>query len=793
MVTVFITEKPSVAQEYKKVLGVTQRGKTDGYIEGHSSYLNKDVIITWAFGHLVSICSPEEHDVKWGGKWADVPLPIIPSTFQYKPLKGSIQQYNIVKKIYKRNDLEAIYYAGDSGREGIYIQALIRNKIFGGRDPQCDERVVWIDSFTDAEIKRGITQAKPYHDYDNMIQSGYARAISDWLIGMNFTIGLTVKCKGSTINTGRVMTPTLAMVVNRQNEIDNFVKTDYYGVSAKLSDTEVNWKAVKESRFFESDELYNESGFLKAENADALIAEFNSDKNLTIAEVKTQQKSELAPLYFNQTDLQAFCSKAFKIPPSKTLEIAQRLYEKKLTTYPRTSARVISTAVAKDLKARKGFNIPSKYIDDKQIVDHYAIIPTFEGNAQSLPADEKRVYDAIYNRFMDSMKPAYEYTAVNVTYKHSNGEYFFDSFKNVTQTGWKKVSEEDMVKRNVPSKGITVPVIEFAKRNMETTPPSSYTTGTLVSEMEKAGKFVDDKELKSVLKGSGLGTDATRAGIIEKLIEKNFISVEGKSQKVAPTALGKAVIPIVAKYDEQLVSPVKTAEMETTLSSIADGTKNYDEYIREVEMYVSETIDNIKEHVGEDSLAGVSGNGGGESTDLPPCPHCGGELGNGNWGIYCKAKCGANLTKVFGHELSEKQVIGLLNGKSCTYTANGRKTTVLPELAENSYNGKTYYNWKTGNENSGGNGSSSSEDLPNCPHCGEKLKKGNWGIYCPAKCGASLTKVFGHELSEKQILGLLNGKGCSYTANGKKTNVLPELVENEWNGKISYVWKSERG
>lgn len=791
MKTIFITEKPSVAQEYKNVLGVKPNGKHNGYIEGHSDYLGKDVIITWAVGHLISICSPEEHDEKWGAKWKDIPLPIIPSKFQYKPIPSVYDQFKVVKSIYTRNDIEAIYYAGDSGREGIYIQALIRNKIFGGRDPKFDEKVVWIDSFTDKEIKRGIREAKPYHDYDNMIQSGYARAISDWLIGMNFTIGFTVACKGSTINTGRVMTPTLAMVVNRQNEIDNFVKTDYYGIAARLSDRDVNWKAVKESRFFEADELYNENGFLKSSDAENLINEFKQDMSLRIADVKQQKKSELAPLYFNQTDLQAYCSKNFKISPSDTLAAAQRLYEGKYTTYPRTSARVISTAVAADLKARKGFNIPSKYIDDKQIVDHYAIIPTFEGNANNLSGLDRKIYDAIYNRFMDSMKPAYEYISVSVTYQHSNGEFFFDSFKNITQAGWKYVKPEEMTQSEIPDKGVTVKVNEFAKRNLETTPPSAYTTGSLVSEMEKAGKYVDDKEFKSILKGSGLGTDATRADIIKKLIEKNFISVD-KNQKVTPTSLGKAVIPVIAKYDEQLVSPVKTADMETKLSDISSGEKNYDEYIREVETYVEETVNRIQG--GNETLEGVS-NTSGDAVELPACPHCGGELKKGNYGIYCSAKCGMNLTKVFGHELSEKQVIGLLNGKSCSYTANGKKTNVNPEVVANEYNGKTYYNWSTGNGASASSGASnnSSSDLPKCPHCGGELKRGNFGIYCSAKCGANLTKVFGHELTEKQVLGLIEGKSCSFTANGKKTNVLPEMTENQWNGKTYFNWKTERG
>lgn len=790
MPTIFITEKPSVAQEYKRILQVSG-GTGDGYIEGKSGYLGKDVIITWAVGHLISIAQPNEQDEKWNVKWAEMPMPIIPSNFKYKPIPSSAKQFQIVKKLFRRNDIDAIYYAGDSGREGIYIQALIRNSVFGGKDPKFDERVVWINSFTETEIKRGIKEAKPYHDYDKMIQSGYARAISDWLIGMNFTIALSLACKGKAINTGRVMTPTLAMIVNRQNEIDNFVKTDYYGVSADIG-KEINWKAVKESRFFESDELYNENGFLKEQDCDKLIAEFVKDMSLTVSDVKVQKKSELAPLFFNQTDLQSYCSKTFHISPSDTLAIAQELYEEKYTTYPRTSARVISTAVAQDYKKRFGYNIPSKYVDDSQIEDHYAIIPTFEGNADKLTGLKAKVYNAIHKRFMDSMKPAFEYDAVSVTYRHSNGEFFFDSFKNITQTGWKFVEETEKVHYDVPAKGLTVKVSAFNKRNLETTPPTAYTTGSLVAEMEKAGKYLDDKELKSVLKGvKGIGTDATRAGIVKKLIDKEFILVDSK-QKVTPTAFGKAIIPIVAKYDEQLVSPAKTAEMETKLSDIANGNISYNSYISEVESYVADTTKRIQSGSG-DSLVGVQGATYGSKAapsnePLPNCPHCGAELTYGKFGIYCTNKCGVSLTSVFKKELTDKQIRTLLSGKEIVLKDGNRQQVILPELTANEYQGKTFYNWTVKGSQQSENGST---DLPPCPHCGGKLTVGANGIYCTEKCGAGLSKVYGVTLSDEQVKKLLNGEAISYKANGRETTVYPELVANEYQGKTYYNWKNE--
>ena len=788
MKTVFITEKPSVAREYKRILGVSSGGG-DGYIEGYSQMLGKDVIITWAVGHLVTIAQPQEQDEKWGATWSTMPMPIIPQTFKYKPIASAAKQFKVVQSIYKRDDIECIYYAGDSGREGIYIQALIRNQIFKNKDPKCDEKVVWINSFTDAEISRGIREAKPYHDYDNMIASGYARAIDDWLIGMNFTIALSVACKGKAINTGRVMTPTLAMVVQRQNEIDNFVKTSYYGVQADTEQGLLNWKAIEGSKFFESDELYNENGFLKRSKAEELYGEFSLDKKLTAVDVKVEHKKDYAPAFFNQTDIQAFCSKALNISPSQTLQITQELYEAKLTTYPRTSARVISEAVAGEL-AKKGYHIPKmkKYIDDSKIEDHYAIIPTFEGDASSLTGLKEKVYNYILKRFMDTMKPPFEYDAVSATYQHSNGEYFIGSFKNVTNKGYKERLEDDeQSQREIPVKGKTLTVSEFVIKDMETTPPSPYTTGSLAVEMEKAGKFVDDKDMKTVLKESkGIGTSATRADIIEKLIKKEFIVVD-KKQKIEPTAFGKAIIPIIAKYDEQLVSPAKTAELEMELSDISNGKSSYNDHIASMEKYVAETVERIRAGKG-DSLVGVQGATFGSkvstsSEPLPKCPHCKGELAIGNYGIYCKNKCGVNLTKIKGVELTEKQSRKLLDGKEIVLKNGAREIVILPQLSANEYEGKTYYNWTVKMNNL--------TDLPKCPHCGGNLKSETYGICCENKCGANLSKVYGYSLSDEQIKKLLNGETITYTDKGRTTTVYPELVPNEYNGKTYFNWKSE--
>ena len=436
MSIIVITEKPSVAEEYQKVLKLGDSYKGKGYFEDYSPVMKSNVIITWAVGHLIEICKPEEQNDAWSGFWSKEKLPMIPKTFKYKPQENTEKQFKIVKSLYTRSDIDCIYYAGDSGREGIYIQALIRNQIFKTA-PKFPEKVVWIDSFTEQAILNGIQTAKPYSHYQSMIDSGYARAIADWLIGMNFTESFTLT-SGTLINVDRVLTPTLAMVVHRQEEIDNFVKTDYYGVKA---DKFASWKAVKESHYYDSPLLYNDTGFKKKETADTLANECNLDRHLTVEQTKVQTKTEYAPYLFNLADLQAYCSKHFKISPAKTLEYAQSLYEKKFTTYPRTDCRFLSTAVADDLKAR-GYLIPKRYIDDSKVTDHYAIIPTLQGNTSVLSGTEKQVYDAIKKRFDDTMKPPFIYDAVSVTYLHKNGERFFESYRIVKQKGFKEDDKE---------------------------------------------------------------------------------------------------------------------------------------------------------------------------------------------------------------------------------------------------------------------------------------------------------------------------------------------------------------
>ena len=672
MKTIFITEKPSVAQEYKKVLKINAKSKTDGFVEGFSPVLNKNVVITWAVGHLIDICPPELQNEEWGGRWSKEKLPMIPKQFKYEPQKNTIKQYRVVKSLYTDKDVNEIYYAGDSGREGIYIQALIRNQIFKTKPSNITEKVVWIDSFTEDEILRGIKEAKPYSHYQPMIDAGYARAIADWLIGMNFTQGFTLT-SNKLINTGRVMTPTLAMVVKRQEEIDNFVKTDYYGIKANDN---IYWTADENSRYFNSPDLYNENGFIKKAKAEELLNEFNKDKKLKVENVKVQEKKEYAPYLFNLADLQNYCSKMFKISPAQTLSYAQSLYEKKLTTYPRTDSRFLSTAVAKDYMS-KGYSVPKRYVDDSKVTDHYAIVPTFYGKSSSLDGLEKKVYDAILRRFMDTLKPPYVYDSVSVVYVHSNKEHFYETFKKVKQYGFKAKAgedgldiekDEDENDKEIPQKGSCIKT-NFEIRNLETKPPVSYTTGSLIMAMEKAGKLIEDEELREQIKTCGIGTSATRAAIIEKLAEKQFIKIDNK-QKVMPTEFGKAVIPVIAKADETLISPVKTADMESSLHAIAEGKLSLNEYIKFINEYVSSTTKAI---LSDNKTKFSSYNN--KTSKSYKCPCCDREIKLGRYGWYCECKFSLGL-EVCGHKMKETDLEDLITkGKTklCSFTSKQGK------------------------------------------------------------------------------------------------------------------------
>lgn len=771
-----------MAQDYKRVLKVSSSGKTNGYIEGHSSVLGKDVIITWAVGHLIAISQPEKQNPAWEGTWKKENLPMIPNPFKYEAIKNTYSQYKVVKEQYTRKDIDAIYYAGDSGREGIYIQALIRNQIFKTA-PKVEERVVWLNSTTDESIIKGIKEAKPYSSYQLMIDSGYMRAISDWLIGMNFTEAFTLT-SGTLIHVGRVMTPTLAMVVNRQYEIDNFVKTPYFGIKA---DKFANWKAVKGSRFFESDDLYNENGFLKREAANTLIDELNNSKKLMVEDTKVTTQTEYAPYLFNLADLQAYCTKHFYISPTQTLSVVQSLYEKKFTTYPRTDCRFLSSAVAADLQ-KQGYNVPKRYIDDRKVTDHYALIPTFHGNAEELEGLEKSIYEAIRKRFTDTMLPPYIYDAVVVTYIHQNGERFFENFRLVKQLGFKEnvkdIAEEkediedDISDKPIPQKGSVVNVEAFNINEMETKPPVAYTTGSLITAMEKAGKLIDDEELRKQIKICGIGTPATRDAIIKNLINRNYITVD-KKQKVAPTEFGKQVISIVAKYDKALVSPEKTADMEASLNAVATSELSKEGYQEKIVYYVSRTTQRIlDENKLNLSAFSPTSDKATMSKELT-CPCCGDKMKVGKFGWYCGCKFSIGL-EISGHKMKEKDVEDLCvkgrTKKLSFKSKSGKPFTAYLAVDTAEHKAKFVFDEaQTDGKTASGEGEAQSADTrPKkvfaCPICNQTMNSGTSGLYCD--CGLRVYReINGHKMTAKEIETLFAcGRldGLSFTSRAGK-------------------------
>lgn len=672
MKTIIITEKPSVARDYASIL-LNRSNKQTGFIEGHSELLNKDVIITWAVGHLVLLGSVDEQReqkiVKKTDeyKWNQTELPIIPQTWFYKPSFQTLDQYKIIKTLYKSSDVEEIIYAGDSGREGIYIQALIRNLIFGDGTienahvpSRITESVVWIDSQTEDEIRRGIRERKPYHSFDTMIAAGYERAKRDWLMGMNFSRAYTIKTN-VLIAAGRVMSPTLNMIVSRQEEIDNFVPTFYYGIKANMETYNPIWKTDKDSKYFESELMYNDSGFLKKEDADKLLNELSTDNHLTISDVSISEKKEYAPFLYNLADLQEECSKLFHISPTETLQIAQSLYEKRMTTYPRTDARVLTTSVANELSL-KGYHIPAKYINNSKVTDHYAIIPTFQKSTFSSELEEK-VYLLIYKRFIAITKPPYIYDAVKLRFSHQNGEHFYMDGRVDKSLGYKELYTNELITFPIPTKGTVYPVNAFELNEGQTKPPVAYTTGTLIKAMEKAGRTIEDEELREQIKTCGIGTSATRDNIITKLQKNQYINVD-KKQKVSPTELGKQIITIMKTIDTTFINPEKTAEMEAELNEISEGNISLENAFINTKFYITDIVAQIQN--GQFNKIAHPTSKGKETHNSFTCPYCNGELVNGLYGYWCKTN--KDFKSFGGHKLTETDVKAIITkGKTKAY------------------------------------------------------------------------------------------------------------------------------
>ena len=656
--SLYIAEKPSVAQEFAKALKLNTR-RQDGYLE------SEDSIVTWCVGHLVTMSYPEEYDPALK-KWSLQTLPFIPTRFKYEVIPSVAKQYKIVAGLLNRPDVETIYVCTDSGREGEYIYRLVEQQAqVHGKN----RRRVWIDSQTEEEILRGIREAKDLSEYDNLASAAYLRAKEDYLMGINFSRLLTLKYGNSisnylgtdysVVSVGRVMTCVLGMVVRREREIREFIETPFYRILATIGEQgqtfEGEWRAVKGSKWFESFDLYKENGFKEREKAQQVIDYLTQEQPVIgqIASIEKKKEKKNPPLLFNLAELQNECSKRFKISPDETLKIAQELYEKKLTTYPRTDARVLSTAVAKEIHknlnglmkyepavlflqeivefgSHKGL-AKTRYVNDKQITDHYAIIPTGQGigNLRGMSPLGEKVYQVVCRRFLSIFYPAAIYQKYSIVLERKN-EQFFANFKVLSEPGYLKVADVNLAKKNsiqetfsdekeensvqadernteIPKVGRTLllQVLADLKKNDiltiadlkvkegETSPPKRYTSGSMILAMENAGQLIEDEELRAQIKGSGIGTSATRAEILKKLVSIKYLGLNQKTQVITPSLLGEMVYEVVDHSIRQLLNPELTASWEKGLTYVAEGSITSDEYMEKLERFVAMRTVNV--------------------------------------------------------------------------------------------------------------------------------------------------------------------------------------------------------
>ena len=712
-----ITEKPSVAQEFARILGVS--GRNDGYIE------NSDYVITWCVGHLVEMVYPEVYDEKYK-KWKLEDLPFLPKEYKYDVIPAVSKQYDVVHKMLHREDIDTVYWAGDAGKEGQTIEENIR--MYGGVRKGMKELRVWIDSQTEEEIKRGIREAKPMSDYANLGKSGIMRTIEDYAMGINFSRAMSVKY-GNLLNdaagtrsytaiaVGRVMTCVLGMVVIREREIRNFVETPFYRVVGSFTDAniEAEWKAVEGSKYFESPLLYKENGFKKQESAENLIAGL-SGKTAVVSSIERGTSRKKAPLLFNLAELQAECSKRFKISPDETLQVAQDLYEKKLTTYPRTDARVLSTAVAKEIgknisrlkgyepvqgfverimKEGLHYNIAkTQYTDDSKITDHYAIIPTGQlTELRSLNELQRSVYDLIVRRFLSIFYPSAEYQTVKLVVAVGEEKLFagakalkvpgFLEIAGRRQDAEKESGKDENEETDSPglleladqlTEGQELPVNGYSLKEGSTKPPKRYTSGSMVLAMENAGQLIEDEELRAQIKGSGIGTSATRAEIIKKLVRIGYLHLNKKSQILSPEVLGEMVYEVVNMTVPALLNPKMTASWEKGLDGITRGTVIMEDYREKLEDFIrKETLNMVERNLTTQlveqiqPLTGKGARGIAAKKKLGiACPVCGGELETTPFGYGCGnykkdgTGCKFSVGTIVGRDLSEEEFKDLI-------------------------------------------------------------------------------------------------------------------------------------
>ena len=649
-----ITEKPSVAMEFAKALKINATRK-NGYLE------SEEWIITWCVGHLVTMSYPEKYDENLK-RWRLDTLPFIPKEWKYEIIPQVANQFNIIKDLMRREDIDVIYNAGDSGREGEYIQRLVF--MMAHPNPKAKMKRVWIDSQTEEEILKGIREAKDLSEYDSLSDSAYLRAKEDYLIGINFSRLLSIifgrrlakdlSEDRVSISVGRVMTCVLGMVVSREREIRNFVKTKYFKIVGEFGDKDssfkAEWKISDTSKMKDSVKLYNDTGFKKIEDAKEFINSLENKKAI-VSEVKKTKQKENAPLLFNLAEIQNECTKRFKIKPDETLEIIQELYEKKLVTYPRTDARVLSTAVAKEISKNlnglaKNFKddeiksilnkmisekyntnlVKTKYVNDSKITDHYAIIPTGQGfeNYEKLDSLKKDVYKLIVKRFLSIFYPPAEYNKISVVI-NVDGEEFSCTNKVCVNQGYLEVMKNDMTdKKNKKDtnmdnnedennksdnkeenlailsnlrKNQEIKVVNYETKDAETSPPTRYNSGSIILAMENAGKLIEDEALREQIKGAGIGTSATRAEIIKKLERISYIEINSKTQIITPTQKGEAIYDVVKLSMPDMLNPDLTASWEKGLDMVAKKEIAPNVFMDKLENYIKKKINKLVIHM----------------------------------------------------------------------------------------------------------------------------------------------------------------------------------------------------
>ncbi len=789
MKNLIITEKPSVGRQFADALHVYD--KHEGYIE------NERWVITWALGHLVELAYPEKYDEKYR-KWNLNDLPFIPSEWKYQIIKSSSEQFKIVKNLLNRSDIHTIYNAGDSGREGELIQRLIFEQadIIGTKSI----KRIWIDSQTDAEIIRGIREAKPSCFYDNLATAAKDRSFADYLVGINLSRALSCKFgyefnksidskKYVPISVGRVMTCVLGMIVEREEVIKNFTPTDFYKIDAVHDEHgfKSHWKAVDGTKYFNSPLLYNISGLKNEADASELINNLNTDPFLSVADINTQKELKNPPLLFNLAELQAECSKRYKISPDETLAVAQKLYESKLTTYPRTDARVLSTAVSAEIKTNLDgikdilpemsvfidaiYKLKShekiaktKYCDNSKITDHYAIIPTGEGNISGLTDLQKSIYDLITRRFISIFCPPAEYEKTEISLKHSTGERFFSGSKILKKKGFLAVTgmdannESEEKEPNISLASLTTGQKIHAAFELiasKTQPPKRYSSGSMILAMENAGKLIEDEELRSQIKGSGIGTSATRAETIKKLIGNEYITLTKKTQILTPTKIGESLVGIIRENLPELLNPKMTASWEKGLSQVETGIITGEKFMDVFNNFIIKHVNSIKQKEAEQApeikheVKGI-------------CPVCGKDVITTRFGLLCTGykkdddeSCHFGIPYEFGGvRLTEEDINTLLTGKT---------TNVLHGLQPKDPKKKPYDAALTVRNGRVVLDLPEEETMPTnliCPSCKSPLRKGKYSYKClDHKCGFKVFHTMsGHEINEHEAESLFKDR-----------------------------------